>query len=393
MNITPDIYSQKQRWKAGLIVVALLIGGLSLAYTSKLVNKLAEEERKKVELWAEGTRILADPNSDIGGLGFILEVIKNNETVPVILADEYNGIISYRNLDSIRALDTTYLKEQIIQMRSVHDPIEVSLANGKKNYIYYENSIILKQLRYYPFVQLAIILVFAIVAYFAFSSSRRAEQNRVWVGMAKETAHQLGTPLSSLMAWVEILKSKGIDKSITDECEKDLERLNTITERFSKIGSLPQLTPTDLKDVLHTSIEYMRTRSPRKVIYNFTSLVDKPLFVPLNIPLFEWAIENLCKNAVDAMGASGKIEVVVSLSEKEKEVYIDFSDSGKGIPKSKFNSIFNPGFTTKKKGWGLGLTLVKRIIEEYHQGKIFVKDSKINEGTTFRIELQQSEKM
>jgi signal transduction histidine kinase len=194
------------------------------------------------------------------------------------------------------------------------------------------------------------------------------------------------------MAWIEILKSKGIDKSITDELEKDVERLNTITERFSKIGSLPQLTSNDLKEVLYTSIQYMRTRSPRKVIYNFTFLADKTVFVPLNIPLFEWAIENLCKNSVDAMGASGKIDVVVTLSEKENEVYIDFSDTGKGVPKSNFKSIFNPGFTTKKKGWGLGLTLVKRIIEEYHQGRIFVKDSKTNEGTTFRIILQQSEK-
>ena len=392
MAINSDIYSQKQRWKIGLILVALLIGGLSLSYTSKLVNKLADEERKKVELWAEGTRILADPTGDAGGLGFILEVIKNNETVPVILADENNNIISYRNLDSLRALDSTYLKAQIIQMRSVHDPIEVSLANGKKNFIYYENSVILTQLRYYPFVQLAIIFVFVLVAYFAFSSSRRAEQNRVWVGMAKETAHQLGTPLSSMMAWVEILKLKGIDQSITDEFEKDLERLTTITERFSKIGSLPQLTSSDLKLVLEKAVQYMQTRSPKKVVYSFTFVPEQSIQVALNIPLFEWAIENLCKNAVDAMGASGKMDVLVSLSEKQNEVNIDFTDTGKGVPKSKFKSIFNPGYTTKKKGWGLGLTLVKRIIEEYHQGKIFVKDSKIDEGTTFRIVLQQVNK-
>jgi signal transduction histidine kinase len=384
-----DIYSQKQKWKLGLIVVALLIGGLSLIYTSKLVSKLAEEERKKVELWAEGTRILADPESDMGGLGFILEVIKNNETVPVILADENNNIISYRNFDSLKALDTTYLNEQIALMRSVHEPIEVSLANGKKNFIYYENAIILKQLKYYPFVQLAIIVVFVLVAYFAFSSSRRAEQNRVWVGMAKETAHQLGTPLSSMMAWIEILKTKGVEKSITDEFEKDIERLNTITERFSKIGSLPQLNAVNLGEVLQNSINYMRTRSPRKVIYSFNWMANQQISVLINIPLFEWAIENLCKNAVDAMEASGKIDVVVSLSEKEDEVYIDFSDTGKGITKSKFKTIFNPGYTSKKKGWGLGLTLVKRIIEEYHKGKIFVKDSKINEGTTFRIVLKQ----
>ncbi|OFY88035.1 MAG: hypothetical protein A3K10_01330 [Bacteroidetes bacterium RIFCSPLOWO2_12_FULL_31_6] len=392
MSSSSDIYSQKQKWKIGLILVALLIGIISLSYTSKLVNKLAEEERKKVELWAEGTRILADPSGDAGGLGFILEVIKNNETVPVILTDENNNIISYRNLDSLKALDSTYLKEQIVQMRSVHDPIEVSLANGNKNYIYYENSIILKQLTYYPFVQLAIIFVFVFVAYLAFSSSRRAEQNRVWVGMAKETAHQLGTPLSSMMAWVEILKLKGVEESITNEFEKDLERLTTITERFSKIGSLPQLNATDLKLVLEKAVKYMQTRSPRKVVYNFLFLPDKYIEVALNIPLFEWAIENLCKNAVDAMGASGKMDVVVSLSEKPNEVFIDFTDTGKGVPKSKFKSIFNPGFTTKKKGWGLGLTLVKRIIEEYHQGKIFVKDSKIDEGTTFRIVLQQASK-
>lgn len=390
MNLKTDIYSQKQRWKLGLLITAVLIGLLSLGYTSQLVNKLAEEERKKVELWAEGTRILADPSGDGGGLGFILEVIKNNETVPVILADEYDNIISQRNLDSIKVLDTAFLKQQIIQMRSVHDPIEVSLANGKKNYIYYENSIILKQLTYYPFIQLAIIFLFIMVAYFAFSSSRKAEQNQVWVGMAKETAHQLGTPLSSMMAWTEILKTKGVDASITDELEKDIHRLNTITERFSKIGSIPQLIPENLVEALENSINYMRTRSPKKVIYNVTFPLNKPIIVELNIPLFEWSIENLCKNAVDAMGASGKIDVAVTLPENSNEVYIDFTDTGKGIPKSKFESIFKPGFTTKKKGWGLGLTLVKRIIEEYHNGKIFVKASKIDGGTTFRIILKQS---
>lgn len=391
MNLKTDIYSQKQRWKLGLLITAVLIGLLSLGYTSQLVNKLAEEERKKVKLWAEGTRILADPVGDGGGLEFILEVIKNNETVPVILADEYDNIISQRNLDSIKALDTTFLKQQIIQMRSVYEPIEVSLANGKKNYIYYENSIILKQLRYYPFVQLAIIFLFIMVAYFAFSSSRKAEQNQVWVGMAKETAHQLGTPLSSMMAWTEILKTKGVDHTITDELEKDIHRLNTITERFSKIGSIPQLIPENLLEALGNSINYMRTRSPKKVIYNVSFPANQSIIVELNIPLFEWTIENLCKNAVDAMGASGKIDVVVAVSENNNnEVFIDISDTGKGIPKSKFESIFKPGVTSKKKGWGLGLTLVKRIIEEYHNGKIFVKSSKIDSGTTFRIILKQS---
>ena len=381
-----NIYSQRQNWKIFLMVVALMIGAASLYYTNKLVKEISTEEKKKVELWANGTRQLANINQDMGDISFVFEVIKNNTTVPVILTNEKDEIISYRNLDSLKATNPEYLKDQLKKMREQRPPISIALLNGEKNYIFYKDSMLLMQLRWYPFFQLAVIALFLFVSYLAFNSSRNAEQNQVWIGMAKETAHQLGTPISSLMAWIELLKLKEAEKEYHSEIEKDLERLQTIADRFSKIGSAPKLKESNLLSVLENAIDYIKKRTSEKVKFHISSsLEESSLEVPLNIPLFEWVIENIFKNAIDAMNGEG--EITVAVSNHKDMIWIDISDTGKGIPKSKFKTIFKPGFTTKSRGWGLGLTLVKRIVEDYHAGQIFVKQSEINKGTTFRIVL------
>lgn len=382
-----NIYARKQLWKLFLLLAALLIGIVSLWYTNQLVKKLSEEEKKKVELWAQGTRHLANLSEDAGDISFVFEVIKNNTTVPVILADQDDNVISFRNLDSLNAADPQYLKKQIALMRSQHEPIEIALYNGQIHHIYYKDSILLTQLKYYPYFQLGVIALFLAVSYLAFSASRKAEQNQVWIGMAKETAHQLGTPLSSLIAWIEYLKLKGGDTEHTREIEKDVERLKTITERFSKIGSSPILKKENVTDVLRHSVGYIRTRVSEKVSFEFSGATDLPIYAPMNIPLFEWVIENLLNNAVDAMSGEGKISI--ALTDQQQFVYIDISDTGKGVPKSAYKTIFKPGYTTKSRGWGLGLSLAKRIIEEYHSGHIFVKSSEVNKGTTFRIVLNK----
>ncbi|MCB9446768.1 MAG: HAMP domain-containing histidine kinase [Flavobacteriales bacterium] len=380
-----NIYTRKQQWKLLLLITAVCIGLSSLWYTNSLIGKLADQERKKVELWAQGTRKIADTSDDAGDISILFDVIQNNETVPVILTDEEGNVNSWRNLDSVRAQDPAYLKHMIEVMKEEHPPIEVDLIKGK-NYVYYRNSTILMQLKYYPLVQLAVISLFIVVSYFAFSSSRKAEQNQVWIGMAKETAHQLGTPLSSLVAWLELLKLKGVDDSTTAELQKDVSRLETITERFSKIGAIPKLDRTNLMEVLRNTMTYMQSRSPRKVSFDIHSK-EEAVHAPINAPLFEWVVENLIRNAVDAMSGEGKLNITVT--DQLQYVYIDVSDTGKGIPKSQYKSVFQPGFTTKKTGWGLGLSLSKRIIENYHKGKIFVKQSDSGKGSTFRIVLKK----
>ncbi len=370
-----------------MLIAALLICAASLWYTNKLVKSLAEEERKKIELWAEATKKLADINDITTDLNFLSNVIGNNTTIPVILADSKGGMISYRNLDSLKALQPEYIKEQIVLMQSQHEPIEIFLTGGNKNQILYKDSILLTKLRYYPYFQLAVIALFLIVSYLAFSSSRKAEQNQVWVGMAKETAHQLGTPLSSLIAWLEFLKLKGTDPSYTSEIEKDILRLQTITERFSKIGSAPALQKENVQQVLQHSVDYIKTRTSDKVIFSITDTEKNIVLAPMNIPLFEWVIENILKNSIDAMNGLGEIKMTIT--DQHQFVYIDISDTGKGIAKSSHKTIFKPGYTTKKRGWGLGLSLSKRIIEDYHDGQIFVKNSETNKGSTFRIVLKK----
>ena len=381
-----NIYTQKQRWKLLLLVAALLIGAASLWYTNKLVNKLSEEEYKRIQLWAEATRRLADVTEMNTDINFLSSVISNNNSIPVIWADEEFKVISYRNLDSLKALDSTYLNRQALIMRTEHDPIEIRIGQNLKQYILYRDSDLLIRLRYYPYFQLGVIALFLFVSYLAFSSSRNAEQNQVWVGMAKETAHQLGTPLSSLLAWLEFLKIKGTSSEYTNEIEKDIQRLQTITDRFSKIGSAPSLKKENVRTVMQHSIDYIRTRSSDKVSFS----LEAPTYdiqAPMNVPLFEWVVENILKNALDAMEGNGRI--LVMITDQQQFVYIDISDTGKGVPKSSYKTIFKPGFTTKNRGWGLGLSLSKRIIEEYHDGQIFVKSSEIGKGTTFRIVLKK----
>ncbi len=382
-----NIYTRKQRWKLLLLIAAMLIGISSMWYTNKLAGELAGEEKKRVELWAEAVKHISDINTEAGDISFAVSVLTNNTTVPMILFDG-KQTVSFRNLDSLQAADDpNYLKEQITLMRKAHAPIEISFGDNQKNYIYYKDSYLLTQLRYYPFFQLLVIGLFLLVSYFAFSSSRNAEQNQVWVGMAKETAHQLGTPLSSLMAWLEYLKAQPQQGEHLAEIEKDIIRLNTITERFSKIGSAPALKKESLMLVLQNSINYIKTRTSSKVIFELQNVQNYDVEAPLNVPLFEWVLENVFKNAIDAM--SGKGAINVKITDQQQFAYIDICDTGKGIPKSKYKTVFKPGYTSKSRGWGLGLSLSKRIVEEYHNGQIFVKSSDPNKGTTFRIVLKK----
>jgi signal transduction histidine kinase len=377
-----SIYYTKQWWKVILLVIASLIGVTSLIYTNFLVKKLSLEEKKKVELWAEATRQLGEATTADKDYSFLLYVIQNNTTVPLILTDSSKKILSNRNLDSIKALNPIYVKNVLIEMQKSKKPIEINIGNNDKNYIFYDDSFLLKQLTYYPYIQLAVILLFIIVAYMAFSASRNAEQNQVWIGLTKETAHQLGTPTSSLMAWTELIKDKIGDTELTHELEKDVKRLEIITDRFSKIGSKPTLKPIDICEVTRSAVEYLNSRTSDKISFNF-NLPNEPIIHPLSTSLFEWVIENICKNAVDAISESGN--VTINLKKNKDKIIIDISDTGKGIAKSKFKTVFKPGYTTKTRGWGLGLSLTKRIVENYHGGKVFVLSSEIGRGTTFRI--------
>lgn len=381
-----NIYSKKQYWKRILLAIAVVIGLSSLWYTNTLVEKLQHEERKKAELLAEATRLLANDQSR-GDLSFVLKIVIDNETVPVILAEKDGNIISHKNLDSALVSEPGYLEEQLEIMRGENEAIEVKIGDDSSQFIHYRNSTLLTQLMYFPYIQLGVITLFLLVSYLAFSSSRKAEQNQVWMGLAKETAHQLGTPLSSIMAWLEVLRTKSVDEGTLAEFEKDVKRLETITERFSKIGSTPDVVPSSLNTILDEAVTYISNRVSKKVEFSMDLEETKDVLAPLNKSLFEWVIENICKNAVDAMNGAGRITIKVS--DQTQFVYIDITDTGKGMARSVFKTIFEPGFTTKRRGWGLGLSLCKRIIENYHGGKIFVKSSEINKGTTFRVVLNK----
>jgi signal transduction histidine kinase len=445
-------------------------------FTKSLFEKISQGERKKAELFAEATRELSrgtDLSQD-QGVSFVLKVLQENTTVPVILTDDQDRILTQRNLDSAREKDPEYLRAQLQIMKNLYEPVEINvykglkqrlyhkdsrvfndiklvfdsliksfinevavnsagvpviftnarqdsvidlgkinpqevntpeklrdkldelasqnkpieidLGEGTKNYIFYAHSELLTKLKYYPYIQFGVIGLFLMIAYILFSTARKAEQDQVWVGMSKETAHQLGTPLSSLMAWNDHLLAMGVDEKIISEMQQDVKRLITITERFSKIGSQPVLSPESVNEVLYNSVDYLKKRTSRNVIYSL-SLPDETMHAHLSVPLFEWVIENLCKNAVDAMEGKGRIDIV--LSGIPEELIIDISDTGKGIPKSRFKTVFEPGFTTKSRGWGLGLSLCKRIIETYHKGRIFVLKSEPGKGTTFRITLKR----
>jgi signal transduction histidine kinase len=382
-----SFYNKKQVYKLFLLIAALLIGALSLLYTNTIIDDLAEQERKKAELWAEGMRQMVQMDQTDQDISFIFQVIQNNETVPVIIADEKGNVLWNRNLDSLRSEDTTYLKKEMEEMKRQNEPIVIAISPLHKQYIYYKNSILLTRLFYYPFIQIIIIFAYILVAYLSFSSFRKAEQNQVWIGMAKETAHQLGTPISSLLAWAELIKLQSNDPVMIDEVNKDIGRLEMIANRFSKIGSAPVLVNENITHVVSEAVTYIKNRTSSLVTFEMISGDSDHVHAPLNKDLFAWVVENLCRNAVDAIAGQGKI--TIHILDFMQYVYIDVNDNGKGIPKGKFKTVFKPGYTTKKRGWGLGLSLSKRIIEEYHKGKIFVKSSDTQNGTTFRIVLNK----
>ena len=500
-----NLYSNKQRWKIVLLIIALSIVGITLWYSNHIAQKIRKEEYDKVKLWSEAiqrraklvnftkelfedlgddertkvelwTEALEIINKDKyrGELTFVTKVFFSNNTIPVFILDEdgkktihknikdelandpayldslrlsilekrdpielqigsdkqflyyddsklftdlqgtmddlINSFISetvinaasvpvlltdstrkqvirFGNIDTTQITDPTRLSALLDEMSEQNEPILIELPDQGKNYIYYKDSFVILQLQYYPVVQLVLIGVFLLAAYLIFSTFRRAEQNQVWVGMAKETAHQLGTPLSSLVGWLSLLEAQGVEKSTVDEMNKDLERLKIITDRFSKIGSKPDLTAENLVEVVESSINYLKKRLSKQVIFSFDSLVDN-IPCEINRPLFSWVLENLVKNAVDAM--DGKGELSIEIGYEAESPYIDLRDTGKGIPKNKQRTVFEPGYTTKARGWGLGLSLCKRIIEDYHKGKIFVKRSEPGVGTTFRIILSES---
>ncbi len=380
-----NIYERKYRWKLILVLSALLIVAATLIYTDNLAGKLASEEKQKVAQIADVYHYIATA-TDITDYGFLVELIQANKTVPIISTDNDGNIVAYLNLDTAKvAEDSSYLNRRLEEMKDFAEPIKLEISGGIYQYVYYKHSVLYTQLLYYPYVQLIIIAAFLIVAYTLFNTARKSEQNRVWVGMAKETAHQLGTPISSLVAWIEYLQESPAmegKKNIVEEMDKDVQRLELIADRFSKVGSQPDLTERSLIVELNNSIDYIKHRSSKKVIFDF-QYISPDIPVKMNPILFNWVIENVLKNALDAIDGSGDIKIEVT---EEKDIaIIDITDSGKGIPRSKQKTVFEPGYSTKKRGWGLGLTLAKRIMESYHNGKIFVKYSVPGKGTTFRI--------
>lgn len=363
---------------------------LSVMQASQKPIEIPYYQDRKNYLYYADSKVFTDLKIVLDDLikSFISEIVVNSATVPVIYTDHTKeNVLAFGNVDSTMISDKAYLFDMLSSMAIENTPIEVELGEGRKHYIFYKESALLTQLKYFPYVLFGVIGLFLFIAYILFSTARNAEQNQVWVGLAKETAHQLGTPLSSLIAWVELLKLKGHGDETTVEIEKDIARLEMITERFSKIGSQPVLHNENIIDVLQDAIDYLKVRVSDKVIFTVNSLSKGEILTPVNIPLFNWVIENLCKNAVDAMNGKGAITITVT--DQQQLVYIDITDTGKGIPKSKHKTIFEPGYTTKKRGWGLGLSLAKRIIENYHDGKIFIKQSEIDKGTTFRIVLKK----
>ena len=382
---------QIRRVKIVLVLAAVVIAVVSLVVSHILIRDLAGEERAKMEVWAEAMRTLnhADENTDIN---LVLRVINSNNTIPVVVLDPNGQVQAYRNIDIDRcdnAADTTaFLARLGNQLLASNRFIRIALDDNRSTgYIdvCYDDSLMLRRLASYPYIQLGVVMLLVVIAIFALLTSKRAEQNKVWVGLSKETAHQLGTPISSLMAWVEILRESYPDDQLIPEMENDVKRLQLIADRFSKIGSLPEPVDTDLKEVMQHVVDYMDRRTSKRVkmIRRFP---DGEVRVRINASLFEWVIENLCKNAVDAMGGEGTITITVA--EEQGKTIVEVSDTGKGIRKKDLRNVFRPGFTTKKRGWGLGLSLAKRIVEEYHKGRIWVKHSEVGIGTTFRIELK-----
>ncbi len=395
-------YQQRKRWKYSLLAFAVVITSGSLFYTRYLVRSIKKSEHTRAEIWALSIKQIAAAD-DNDFLQYV-STVRDSLSVPAIIVDDKGDFITTRGLDTTktyiklppqpgvkgvpqRTYDPEYFKNELESMKLQHEPIRLKVF-GANWYVYYHDSFVLTQLKVFPYIQLSVIAIFLLVAYTAFNSSRKSEQNQVWVGLAKETAHQLGTPISSLMAWVELMKEKfnAEEDPLIAEMENDIKRLEIVADRFSKIGSKPVLEDHSVYDVVKDFVDYFKIRVSNKI--NFEIEGNTYLRAGLNIPLFDWVLENLLKNAVNAIENAGNIKVEISGSKTKKQVYIDVTDTGKGIHRSKFDTVFRPGYTTRKRGWGLGLSLTKRMVENYHDGQIFVKDSEIGKGTTFRIVLK-----
>lgn len=382
------MFKQYLGWKFVLVAVAAIIIAATIWFANNLSENIQQEETKKVATWVEANKELLQASSD-ANLNLAVEIVTNNTTIPLILTDEKGNILDHRNLDSVSvAQNPAYLKGQLAVFRKQHAPfvMQVDTSHNAYNFIYYGDSLILKQVRYYPYIQLMVVALFIGVVWFALSSTNKATQNQLWVGMAKETAHQLGTPLSSIEAWLEMLKEKEENAPIVTELRKDVDRLKLITDRFSKIGSVPNLEQRDIVQQINNMMAYIRKRSSQKIVFSLESS-EPEIPVMISPPLFDWVVENLLKNALDAMEGKGSISI--NIESHPAHTIIDITDTGKGIPKAIQEKIFRPGFSTKKRGWGLGLSLAKRIIDEYHKGRLFVRASEVNKGTTFRIMLRK----
>lgn len=379
-------YREFKRIRTILIVVAIIIAVLSLFVSQSLVKDLSREEYSKMELFAQAYQSLSDADESTD-LSLVLSVLSGNKTIPVIVVDENNDVKSFLNIDIRKADTLQYLRSCVERMRGLGNSIKIYFDESDTehyNEVCFDESLLLNRLTVYPYIQMGVVMLFVLIAIFALLSFKKTEQNRVWVGLSKETAHQLGTPISSLMAWTELLKDKYTEDELISEMEKDVNRLQMVAERFSKIGSMPEPVQADMVGVLDGVIDYVEHRSPATVRF-IREFPNPPVNAKVNASLFGWVIENICKNAVDAMNGKGKL--TIRLAEDKNCVTIDVIDTGKGIAKNSWRSIFDPGYTTKERGWGLGLSLAKRIVTEYHKGKIYVAHSEIGKGTTFRIEL------
>ncbi len=394
-----NIYDIRRYGIISFLVVSIVVVGIFLYYSDSLVKDLSSQERDRMQIWADATReivnVSVEEEPDPAMMDFLLSIIEENRNIPVLLTDSDGNILMHRNFalpqeaDSLSPFTLSqrnmeFLKSKYEKLRGGTNMIEIDMGEAGKQYLYYEDSRILRALNYYPYIQVLVLMAFILIVYYAVSSTKRAEQNKVWVGLSKETAHQLGTPISSLMAWMELLKDLGVDAETVSEMNKDVTRLSTIASRFSKIGSKPAMQREDLNDLARKCTDYMKTRISKRISLTFIS-GEEPVYVMASSPLAEWVMENLIKNAVDAMDGDGSITVTVS-SDKDNGV-IDVTDTGKGISKKNQKNIFSPGFTTKSRGWGLGLTLARRIVEEYHGGRIYVRNSELGVGTTFTIEI------
>lgn len=400
-HVTMNIYDIRRYGVAAFLMISLAMVFVFLYVSNNLVKDLSAQERERMQVWADATREILISHSD--DIDFLLQIINSNNTIPVLLVDDNDNILDQRNFDLPEPVDNTamgplseanreYLAEKLGELKESPNVIHIVIAPGSDQHLYYEDSKMLKRLSYFPYIQLLVMLVFILVVYYAVASTKKAEQNKVWVGLSKETAHQLGTPISSLMAWLELLRdSPGVDPDTIAEMDKDVERLSTIASRFGKVGSRPALAAVDLRDVVNHACGYMSSRISSRIRLT-VDVCDRPVPVSASAPLFEWVMENLIKNAVDAMDGEGDIHVSVTCRGNSARVTV--SDTGKGISRKRQNTIFNPGYTTKKRGWGLGLTLARRIIKEYHGGSIHVQASvqapAAGHGTTFAIDIPLS---